>query len=566
MIKELYMKNCALIEELRVDFGSKLNILTGETGSGKSIVLEGLSLCLGGKYDRSFLRKGCDKGLVELLIYTDNKKVENLLDEYSIPYSDNELHVSRSIFEDGKSTTKLNGRTIRLADLRTIMMAIVDIHSQHQNQALYNRDVHLEFLDLYGKDALKDSMSKYSACYEKYTEVKTKINELNDNMSERELEREVDLLKYQIDEIEKANLDVDEYEILKVKYKKLSNQDKINTAILTSYDILRSGDLGVEDRIGKSLAALGPVADYDIVLEDFVEGLENIMYQLEDLDASIRSYIDKNEYNPQLLEEIQVRMDFINTMKRKYGDRIEDILDYKLEMKKRLYNIENREERRQALLKEKRIIEEDLEVIGGELTDQRMKVANLLEESLLKELGSLNMKNTKFKVIFNKVGYTSSGCDDVEFYVSFNLGENLNPLNKVASGGEMSRFMLAFKKILSDVDKIETMIFDEIDTGISGRAAQVVGEKLAEMSKYKQLICITHLPQIAAFADDHYYIEKNVENERTFTSISNLDYEDREKEIARLISGKIITEKTLEHSHEMIELARKQRHRRLSCG
>lgn len=557
MIKELYMKNCALIEELRVDFGSKLNILTGETGSGKSIVLEGLSLCLGGKYDRSFLRKGCDKGLVELLIYTDNKKVEDLLDEYSIPYSDNELHVSRSIFEDGKSTTKLNGRTIRLADLRTIMMAIVDIHSQHQNQALYNKDVHLEFLDLYGKDALKDSMSKYSACYEKYTEVKTKINELNDNMSERELEREVDLLKYQIDEIEKANLDVDEYEILKVKYKKLSNQDKINTAILTSYDILRSGDLGVEDRIGKSLAALGPVADYDIVLEDFVEGLENIMYQLEDLDASLRSYIDKNEYNPQLLEEIQVRMDFINTMKRKYGDRIEDILDYKLEMKKRLYNIENREERRQALLKEKRIIEEDLEVIGGELTDQRMKVANLLEESLLKELGSLNMKNTKFKVIFNKVGYTSSGCDDVEFYVSFNLGENLNPLNKVASGGEMSRFMLAFKKILSDVDKIETMIFDEIDTGISGRAAQVVGEKLAEMSKYKQLICITHLPQIAAFADDHYYIEKNVENERTFTSISNLDYEDREKEIARLISGKIITEKTLEHSHEMIELAKK---------
>lgn len=557
MIKELYMKNCALIEELRVDFGSKLNILTGETGSGKSIVLEGLSLCLGGKYDRSFLRKGCDKGLVELLIYTDNKKVDNLLDEYSIPYSDNELHVSRSIFEDGKSTTKLNGRTIRLADLRTIMMAIVDIHSQHQNQALYNRDVHLEFLDLYGKDALKDSMSKYSACYEKYTEVKKKINELNDNMSERELEREVDLLKYQIDEIEKANLDVDEYEILRVKYKKLSNQDKINTAILTSYDLLRSGDLGVEDRIGKSLAALGPVADYDIVLEDFVEVLENIMYQLEDLDASFRSYIDKNEYNPQLLEEIQVRMDFINTMKRKYGDRIEDILDYKLEMKKKLYNIENREERRQALLKEKRIIKEDLEVIGGELTDQRMKVANLLEESLLKELGSLNMKNTKFKVIFNKVGYTSSGCDDVEFYVSFNLGENLNPLNKVASGGEMSRFMLAFKKILSDVDKIETMIFDEIDTGISGRAAQVVGEKLAEMSKYKQLICITHLPQIAAFADDHYYIEKNVENERTFTSISNLDYEDREKEIARLISGKIITEKTLEHSHEMIELAKK---------
>ena len=557
MIKELYMKNCALIEELRVDFGSKLNILTGETGSGKSIVLEGLNLCLGGKYDRSFLRKDCDRGLVELLIYTDNQKVEDLLNEYSIPYSDKELLVSRSIFEDGKSTTKLNGRSIRLADLRTIMMTIVDIHSQHQNQALYNRDVHLEFLDLYGKDSLKDIKSKYDASYKKYTDIKSKILELNDNMTERELEREVDLLKYQIDEIEKANLDVDEYEILKVKYKKYSNQDKINTAILTSYDLLRSGDMGVEDRIGKSLSALGPVADYDIVLEDFVEGLENIMYQLEDLDASMRSYIDKNEYNPQILEEIQLRMDFINTMKRKYGDKIEDILDYKIEMKQRLYNIENREERKLALLKEQEKIEADLEEIGGELTHSRMKVANLLEESLLKELESLNMKNTKFKVIFNKVGYTSSGCDDVEYYVSFNLGENLNPLNKVASGGEMSRFMLAFKKILSDVDKIETMIFDEIDIGISGRAAQVVGEKLAEMASYKQLICITHLPQIAAFADDHYYIEKNVENERTFTSIRNLSYQDRQEEIARLISGKIITEKTLEHSHEMIELAKK---------
>lgn len=557
MIKELYMKNCALIEELRVDFGSKLNILTGETGSGKSIVLEGLNLCLGGKYDRSFLRKDCDRGLVELLIYTDNQKVVDLLNEYSIPYSDKELLVSRSIFEDGKSTTKLNGRSIRLADLRTIMMTIVDIHSQHQNQALYNRDVHLEFLDLYGKDSLKDIKSKYDDSYKKYTDIKSKILELNDNMTERELEREVDLLKYQIDEIEKANLDVDEYEILKVKYKKYSNQDKINTAILTSYDLLKSGDLGVEDRIGKSLSALGPVADYDIVLEDFVEGLENIMYQLEDLDASMRSYIDKNEYNPQILEEIQLRMDFINTMKRKYGDKIEDILDYKIEMKQRLYNIENREERKLALLKEQEKIEEDLEKIGGELTSSRMKVANLLEESLLKELESLNMKNTKFKVIFNKVGYTSSGCDDVEYYVSFNLGENLNPLNKVASGGEMSRFMLAFKKILSDVDKIETMIFDEIDTGISGRAAQVVGEKLAEMASYKQLICITHLPQIAAFADDHYYIEKNVENKRTFTSIRNLSYQDRQEEIARLISGKIITEKTLEHSHEMIELAKK---------
>ncbi len=557
MIKELYMKNCALVEELRVDFGSMLNILTGETGSGKSIILEGLNLCLGGKYDRSFLRKGCEKGLVELLVITDNEAINGLLDEFSIPYRDNELLVSRTIFKDGKSATRLNGRSIRLTDLKTIMMSIVDIHSQHQNQALYNRDRHLEFLDLYGKENLKNVMSSYMSKFKEYTEIKSKILELNDNMTERELEREIDLLKYQIDEIEKANLDVDEYETLKIKYKKYSNQDKINTAILTGYDNLKSGELSVQDKLGKSISALKPVSDYDTELEDILDGLENIMYQLEDVDASMRSYIDKNEYDPHTLEEIQLRMDFINSMKRKYGDRIEDILEYKLEIKKRLYNIENREERKQALLKEKEKIEADLDKIGGDLTSSRKLVAKLLEEDLLKELESLNMKNTKFKVIFNKVGYTSSGRDDVEFYVSFNLGENLNPLSKVASGGEMSRFMLSFKKILSDVDKIETMIFDEIDTGISGRAAQVVGEKLAQMAKHKQLICITHLPQIAAFADNHYYIEKNVENDRTYTSISDLSYHDREKEIARLISGKVITEKTLEHSHEMIELAKK---------
>nr|WP_314277240.1 DNA repair protein RecN [uncultured Peptostreptococcus sp.] len=559
MIKELYMKNCAIIDELRVDFGDKLNILTGETGSGKSIILEGLNLCLGGKYDRSFLRKDCEKGLVELLIHSDNVVIESLLDEYSIPYSDNELLVSRTIFEDGKSTTKLNGKSIRLADLRTIMMTIIDIHSQHQNQALYNRDLHINFLDLYGKDDLKDISLSYRKTYNKYTEIKSKILDLNDNMTPRELEREVDLLKYQIDEIEKANLCVDEYEILREKYKKYSNLDKINNSILTSYDLLKSGDISVYDRIGKAIASLTPVSEYDLVLEEFVERLENLAYYIEDIDVQMRSYIEKNEYNPHELEEIQLRMDFINSMKRKYGDNIEDILDYKIEMKNKLYNIENREQTRLELLKEQEKIESELEKIGEDLTNTRKKIAAFLEASILNELESLNMKNTKFKVIFNKVAYNNSGCDDVEFYISFNLGENLNPLNKVASGGEMSRFMLAFKKILSDVDKIESMIFDEVDAGISGRAAQVVGEKLAQIAKSKQLICITHLPQIAAFADDHFCIEKNIENNRTFTSVRNLTYKERKEEIARLISGKIITEKTLEHSHEMIEFANKSK-------
>ena len=559
MIKELYMKNCAIIDELRVDFGDKLNILTGETGSGKSIILEGLNLCLGGKYDRSFLRKDCEKGLVELLIHSDNVVIESLLDEYSIPYSDNELLVSRTIFEDGKSTTKLNGKSIRLADLRTIMMTIIDIHSQHQNQALYNRDLHINFLDLYGKDDLKDISLSYRKTYNKYTEIKSKILDLNDNMTPRELEREVDLLKYQIDEIEKANLCVDEYEILREKYKKYSNLDKINNSILTSYDLLKSGDISVYDRIGKAIASLTPVSEYDLVLEELVERLENLAYYIEDIDVQMRSYIEKNEYNPHELEEIQLRMDFINSMKRKYGDNIEDILDYKIEMKNKLYNIENREQTRLELLKEQEKIESELEKIGEELTNSRKKIAAFLEASILNELESLNMKNTKFKVIFNKVAYNNSGCDDVEFYISFNLGENLNPLNKVASGGEMSRFMLAFKKILSDVDKIESMIFDEVDAGISGRAAQVVGEKLAQIAKSKQLICITHLPQIAAFADDHFCIEKNIENNRTFTSVRNLTYKERKEEIARLISGKIITEKTLEHSHEMIEFANKSK-------
>lgn len=290
-------------------------------------------------------------------------------------------------------------------------------------------------------------------------------------------------------------------------------------------------------------------------MEEIEISTNNVLYELEDISANIRSYLDNIDFEPYLLNEIQEKLDVINNLRRKYGDTIEEILSYCDKIKERLDDIDNREEKNTELQLSLLKKEKELAVKAEELSEGRKKMASKLEEELLEELSSLNMKNTKFKVDFKKIEYNENGYDDVEFLVSFNLGEEMNPLYKVASGGEMSRFMLAFKSILSDVDKIDSLIFDEIDSGISGRAAQTVGEKLSRISKDKQLICITHLPQIASFADEHFYIEKNVENDRTYTTIEKLDRDSKKNEIARLISGMTITEKTIEHADEMLDIA-----------
>lgn len=558
MVLELYMKNCALVEELRLSIDKNLNILTGETGSGKSIIIDALGLSLGEKYDRSFLRKGTEKGLVEAVFYSENDNLKKILDKNGLELDeDNLLVVTRVIYSDGKSVARINGRTVKMSLLKEIASTLIDVHGQHQNQALFNKETHLEFLDLFGEVDLQPFKKSYREIYDKYSEVKRSLNILTENKDDMQIQREIDLLKFQLNEIDSARLSKDEYDDLLRQRDVYRNSEKIFNNLNSSYQNLYEGSVNAVDLIGNAVKELSAISQYDKSLEDYNNDIERIMYELQDISRDIRNYKDSIDFQPYELEQIEARVDEINSLRRKYGESIEDIFKYYDKTKARLDEILNRDERVEQLKSEIVKLEKELKIQADILTNERKKIANNLEEVLLIELKSLDMKNVVFKVNFEQSTFNQSGQDDVEFMISFNLGEDIKPIYKVASGGEMSRFMLAFKTILADIDGIDTLVFDEIDTGISGIAAQIVGEKLSNIGKKKQIICITHLPQIAANADTHYCIEKSTANNRTFTTIKKLDHNQKRDEIARLIAGSNITEKTIEHASEIIELAQR---------
>ena len=559
MILELYMKNCALVEELRLVVDKNLNILTGETGSGKSIIIDALGLCLGEKYDRSFLRKGTNKGIVEALFEVNSERLKSKLLESGIEIDEeNQIVISREIYEDGKSISRINGRNVKVSLLRELASYLIDIHGQHQNQALFNKDIHIDFLDLFGESNLINPKQDYEETYIQYNEVKKALNILTENKDDMQIQREIDLIKFQLNEIDTANLNRDEYEDLLKQREVYRNSEKIYSNLNSAYSNLYDGSMNAVDFISKSIKELSSISQYDKCLGEYNENVERIMYELQDISREIRNYKDSIDFSPHELEQIEMRVDEINTLRRKYGDTIEDILIYRNNIANRLDEILNRDEKVEELKKKLKSIADVLIVKAQKLTEARKIVAKDLQDKLLYELKSLNMKNVVFEVDFKVLdNFSQKGQDDVEFMISFNLGEDIKPIYKVASGGEMSRFMLAFKTILADIDEIDTLVFDEIDTGISGIAAQIVGEKLSNIAKKKQILCITHLPQIAANADTHYCIEKKTSNDRTFTIINRLNDEERKNEIARLIAGSNITEKTMEHASEIIELAKK---------
>lgn len=556
MILELYMKNCALIEESRVNIGENLNILTGETGSGKSIIIEALGLCLGNKYDKSFLRKGTQKGIVELIVSSKSENLKNILKQYDLDSDDDELIITRVIYDDGKSVARVNGRTVKMSILKEIALTFIDLHGQHQNQALFNKDTHLTFLDLFGGKKLDNPKNEYKEIYLEYNQVKKALSALNENKDEKEIQREIDLLKFQINEIEAAALSKDEYENLLKQREIYRNGEKIYNKLNLSYEKLHDGSINAVDLIGMASNELSEIGKYDDRLNEYSETVERIMYELQDICREVRNYKDNIDFEPYALEQIEIRVDEINNLRRKYGDTIEDILNYHDKITARLDEIINRDEMAEELKNKLNTLETELSKKAHKLTDARKEVALDLQESILAELKSLDMKGVSFKVSFTEVGFTPEGNCEVEFMISFNLGEDMKPIYKVASGGEMSRFMLAFKTILADIDEIDTIVFDEIDTGISGIAAQVVGEKLHNIAKKKQILCITHLPQIAANADTHFCISKNTDGSRTYTTIKKLEDKESINEIARLIAGSNITEMTIEHAREIVSLTK----------
>ncbi len=549
------MKNCALVEELRLTIDKNLNILTGETGSGKSIIIDALGLCLGNKYDKSFLRKGTDKGFVETVFYSENENLKRIMSENDIDMEDGIITIARVIYSDGKSTARVNGRTVKLSLLKEIVSYLIDVHGQHQNQLLFDPSRHLKFIDAFAGETIVDAKMEYKELYSEYSKVKSELLRVNDNKDEMEIQREIDLLKFQIDEIEAANLNPEEYEELIQKRDVFRNSEKIFNNLNVSYEAIHNSEINAIDIVGRVVSELSSIASFDKKIGDIYNEVERIMYELQDLSGEIRDYKDSINFEPYELEQIEIRLNDINNLRRKYGDTIEDIFNFHEKISKRLYDILNRDEEKERLKEKLESIEEELYKKSEVLTEIRKEQAEKMAALLIEELDSMDMKNVRFCTEFSDRDFTAEGRDFAEFMISFNVGEDLRPISKVASGGEISRFMLAFKTILADTDEIETLVFDEIDTGISGIAAQNVGEKLSDIATKKQIICITHLPQIAANADTHYCIEKKTDGERTFTVVEKLDADGRKREISRLISGKQITEKTIEHAKEILSLA-----------
>lgn len=557
MLLELYIKNFALIDEENVVFKDGLNIITGETGSGKSIIIDALNQTLGARSDKAFIRKNKEKAIIEATYFIENKNIVDLLLNMGIDFEFGEnLVITREIFVDGKSISRVNGRSVRLSFLKEISKFLIDIHSQHDTQSIMNKENHMIYLDLYGSKYIKESINNYKKAFYNYNDLVKKINALLDNKDQSEIEREIDLIKFQIDEIEEANLVEGEIQSLEEEKDFYRNKEKIFKSLDNAYEKLNSGSINSIDLLSNALRDISYISSINEDLENIYQKLNNLYYELDDVSKDINLYISNMDFEQNSIDSIEIRIDIINKMKRKYGKNIAEIFEYKKKIEARLEGILNKDKFIEELNLKKIELEEELYKKGLLLEEARKKASKELKDLVIKELTDLNIKSASFDIVFTRLKKPlKEGINKIEFRASFNKGEDLKELSKIASGGELSRFMLAFKNIIAKLDNIKTLVFDEIDTGISGITAQIVGQKMKEISKEKQIICITHLPQIAVVSDTHYLIEKYESKDSTHTKIQRLSIEDKVKEVARLMSGLNITKKTLENAKEIIEIS-----------
>lgn len=554
MLLNLHVKNLALIKEVDVDFTNGLVVLTGETGAGKSLILGSVNIALGKKVEKDIIRKGAEYALVELTFCIDSRLKEKL-EQYDVyPEDENIIVVSRKITH-GRSVSKINGETVSLTTLKSVMDLLIDIHGQHDHQSLLYKNTHLQILDKFAGEEVKELKNTISDKYSQYIEIKKELDKFD--MDETKRLRECEFAEFEINEIEAANLSLGEDDEVENEFKKLSGSEKIMSSLSDAYQIMGyEGNQGVCECISRIGYDLSEISDIDSKLSDFQKQIYDIDDMCKGLAREMSDYIDEVNYEPQRVVEVEERLNLINHLKLKYGQSIEKILAYKDEKQAYLDSLNNynlmREEAKTKLDKEM----SELVVLCDKLSSLRKKYAIKLEETVVKALEDLNFLSVKFKInVSKKENVSANGHDEVEFLISTNPGEEVKPLAKVASGGELSRIMLAIKSILAGEDEIDTMIFDEIDTGISGKTAQMVADKLMGISKEHQVICISHLAQIAAMADSHYLIEKNTDNESTETNIYKLSRENSIKELVRISSGGEITETAIKHATEMKEMA-----------
>ena len=537
MITTLHIKNIGIIDDLSIDLNNGLNVLTGETGAGKTLIIDSLGIISGGRFSKEMIRKGETNSFVEICMY----EPEN---ENSI---DGNIIVSREINSNGKNMCKINGRMVTVNELKNFMSKFIEIHGQNDNQSLLDNKFHLKYLDGFIGDKIIDTKKQYKEKYEKYLEIKQELK--NNYGDEKERERKLDLLRYQFNEIEEANLKVNEEDNLEEKRKLMLNSEKISKN-LNEADIA-IGENSI-DSINTAIRALEKIENIDKKYEDISSNLKNIYYELQEISRDISEHKEDVYFDEQERNEVEERLDLIYNLKRKYGNDVQEILNYKDEIEAEINHIENLDEYNNKLKKELKHLKQEMTTLAEKMHELRNEYGKVLSININKVLEDLEMTNANINihVDYNEEEYFENGKDIVEFYITTNLGEDEKQLAKIASGGEMSRIMLAIKKVLADTDKMPVLIFDEIDTGISGKAAGAVAEKLNGISKNHQVLCISHLPSIAAIADYNYFISKRVINERTNTNIKLLNEKETLEEIARISSGEI-NEATIQYAMQL---------------
>lgn len=548
MLFHLSVRNLALIDSAEVEFEEGLNILTGETGAGKSVIIGSVNAALGGKTSKDMIRQGCDYAYVELVFsVTDEKKRRELAAREVCPDADGNLIISKKIMPS-RSISRINDETVTAARLREITGILIDIHGQHEHQSLLYHAKHLEILDEYGKSRIAKLKEQTAEAYQEYAAVKKKLEYYQSGREQ--LLRETDFLRFEIEEIENAGLKPGEEEELESAYRRFSNSRRIVESLSEAYQAVNG------DAVARALLAVEKAAEYDEGISGIRDQLYDVDALMSDLNREISSYMEEMTFDEAAFRETEERLDLIRGLENKYGGTIEKVLDSLDRKKEKLEELEHFDLRREETERRFAQLEDRLETLCGELSEIRRETAQTLTERMREGLSDLNFLNVEFTMEFRRLShYTAGGFDEAEFLISTNPGEPPRPLGAVASGGELSRIMLAIKAVLAETDDIPTLIFDEIDTGISGRTAQMVSEKLSLIAGSHQVICITHLPQIAAMADSHYEIRKTAKENRTVTQIKRLSEEQMTDELARLLGGAEITEAVRQNAREMRALA-----------
>lgn len=536
MIRHLHVKNFATIENVSVDFNDGLNIITGETGAGKSILIEAISLALGSRADTAFVRSGESKALIQMVA----------------EYQGSEYIITREISSAGKNICRINDEIVTLSSLNTFCKGLADIHGQYDHQSLLDPDRHIDLIDTYHKDRIISIKEQVSELYEKYDKLVKRLNGLLRQESDQK--RQYDFMSYELNELREADLRPEEDSMLEEEIALLQNSERIYENLANSYQTASDDQFSALSSIKHIDDLLSEIAEYSHELSLLSERITDIYYELEDICASIRTLRDKAVFSPEQLDSLIARLETINRLKSKHNTNLEGLINYKSQLEEKITDMDNFDNIKRELEDSIEKYRQKLSAACSDLSDIRKESAALLEKKITSELADLNFSDAQLAIEFRHIEkFTPNGTDEAEFMISTNKGSPLKPLSKIASGGEMSRIMLAFKKITGDYDHIPTMIFDEIDSGISGITASITGRKLAEISKKHQIICITHLPQIAACGHHNYRISKSSDDSMTYTTIIPLSEDEKIYEIARLLGGANITDTTLSSARELIE-------------